>query len=106
MLDVHIDPNGSDDSYKFVTVATLDEAMDLVRERFPNAVRSIGWMKEVGDTPIEAAWYDAMLEVWPDHQTKERDPCGEYYCALISHRGLNPPEPDAKLLDGGVEVAY
>ena len=105
MLEVHIDPNGPD-SYRMIRVDTVEEAMNAIRRRFPNAVRSVGWMMEVGDVPIEAAWFDAMLEVWPDSQTKERDPCGEYYCALVSNRSLAPPEPDAKLFDGGFEVDY
>lgn len=103
MLDVHIDPNGDDHDYQLLTVPTFDDALKIVRERFPNAVHAPDWQTDAGR---DSVWFNAMLEFWPDPETMDGDDSVEHYAALVFNQTLESPYPHAPLFSGDRELPY
>jgi hypothetical protein len=106
MLHVDFYPSGGR-TLEIVSVRTMEEAMDLIRARFPNAVRKTHW-DNVGNDPADL-WSYATLRVWSDSQAMEADDMGKNPIAIIinesdqSHSPASPPEPGARTFIGPIE---
>ena len=102
MLQVAFDPYGRDDT---LWVSNLSEAMQTIKQRFPNAVHRSEWQIDCSDYEAAYRWHWAMLEVWPDQETMDMEQPDYLVCALIFSDSMEPPEPGALLYVGRRFVA-
>jgi hypothetical protein len=105
---LHVDfyPRGGR-TLEIVRVRTMEEAMALIRERFPNAVRKTHW-DNIGNDPDDL-WSYATLRIWSDSQAMESDVLGKNPTAIIinesdqSPNPASPPESGARTIIGATE---
>jgi hypothetical protein len=101
MLHVDFNPNGGK-AADVVSVPTIDEAMAVIRQRYPNAIRRVGW--DICRHDLEERWFMATLRVWPNSQAMELDDLGDRAAAIIVNESHDPPESKARMFLGQHEI--
>ena|SRR5579859_6202446 len=95
-------PVKSDELPPIRDAGSVAEAMQIIRERHPEAVASNGWkMLKLG-----SLWQTAFLHVWEFASAREQDEHDEKAIAVIVNHGEEPPEPDSGLYYGGRELVW
>jgi hypothetical protein len=96
---LHID--FQQDPKQIVSVQSMEEAMDVIRQRFPKAIRKVGW-DACGNGP-EFGWNMAILRVYANSQEMELDTFADR-AVLVVNQGHGKPELHARLFFHDVEL--